>query len=66
MTAKRNPLIPYRIVCDDGSILFEWIRQSWRFGISIEKELRESGWYFVSKFGVNLQGYLSSILRSIT
>lgn len=33
----------------DGSILFEWIHQNCRFGISLEKDIKDSSWYFVSK-----------------
>ena len=54
-------ILPYRFECNDGSILYEWIHRTWRFGISIAGEPAESSWYFVSKFGVNGNGYLSSI-----
>ena len=54
-------IFPHRFECDDGSILYEWTHRTWRFGISIEGEHAESSWYFVSKFGVNGYGYLSSI-----
>ena len=35
--------------CEDGSTLFEWIAKDCRFGISLEKELSESSWYFLTK-----------------
>jgi hypothetical protein len=44
---------------DDGSILVEWIRQGERFGISLEKNPIESGWYHVSTNGVNESGSLT-------
>ena len=34
---------------DDGSILVEWIFDQYRIGVSIENDLDESCWYFVSK-----------------
>jgi hypothetical protein len=36
---------------DDGSILFEWIEKNHRFGISIEKDIKESSWYFIGRSG---------------
>lgn len=41
----------HKIDCDDGSILFEWIHENHRFAISIEEDITESSWYFVSKDG---------------
>jgi hypothetical protein len=40
---------PRLVKCDDGSTLCEWITKNWRFGISIEKNIEESNWYFVYK-----------------
>ena len=41
---------PHIAYCEDGSILIEWLLSgSKRFGISIEREPSESGWYFVSQ-----------------
>jgi len=37
--------------CSDGSILLEWIKKDWRFGISIEKDPAESSWYLVTRKG---------------
>jgi S-formylglutathione hydrolase FrmB len=42
---------PYAIQCDDGSISIEFISKTARFGITVENDPGESGWYFVSKSG---------------
>lgn len=34
---------------EDGSTSIEWIGDGIRFAISLEKNLEDSGWYFVSK-----------------
>jgi hypothetical protein len=34
---------------DDKSILIEWVKDDKRFGICIEYNIDDSGWYFVSK-----------------
>jgi hypothetical protein len=45
--------------CDDGSTLFEWCyKKEWRFGISIEKNKRESSWYFVMRYPIMAGTYL--------
>jgi hypothetical protein len=43
---------------DDGSILVEWINPRWRFGVSLEPAVCGSSWFFVSKAGSLLGGYL--------
>ncbi len=40
-------MIPHINRLDDGSILIEWIDTNVRFGISIERDIKESGWFFV-------------------
>lgn len=40
---------PWIHKCEDGSTLIEWIAKDMRFGISIEKDLKESSWYFVAR-----------------
>ena len=45
----KKPMKPMIHKCEDGSTLFEWIAKDMRFGISIEKDLKESSWYFVAK-----------------
>ncbi|MCJ7691152.1 MAG: hypothetical protein MUO60_17815 [Clostridiaceae bacterium] len=34
---------------DEGSISIEWLFEQFRIGISIETDIDESCWYFVSK-----------------
>lgn len=34
--------------CEDGSYIYEYMKPTWRFGISLEKDPTESGWFFVS------------------
>jgi len=43
---------------DDDSILIEWIGDGVRFAISLEENLEESSWYFVSKDGIAECGLL--------
>ena len=40
---------PYVTKCPDGSILIEFVNKDWRFGISLEKDRKESSWYLVDK-----------------
>lgn len=40
---------PFVTYCADDSLLIEWIDSDCRFGISIEPNLKESSWYFVTK-----------------
>lgn len=52
---------------DDGSTLYEWVDKDFRFGISVEKILPESGWYFVQRNGVLYSGELpEELLRCLT
>ena len=53
---------PYVRQVEDGSILFEWISKNHRFCISIEPNIVESSWFFVSKDGTMESGYLPSEL----
>lgn len=58
-TSKINKL--YASVVDDGSILFEWIYDSFRIGFSIEDEVDTSSWYIVSNDelgSIGAAGYL--------
>jgi hypothetical protein len=44
--------MPHIIYSEDGSILIEWVLPNHkRFGITIERDPSESGWYFVSRDG---------------
>ncbi len=51
---------PVFIKCEDGSILIEWIHKNCRFGITLESNREESGWYFVSNdlIGITESGEL--------
>ena len=42
---------PHMIRSDDDALLIEWIGTEERFGISLEKVLDESSWYYVRKDG---------------
>lgn len=44
---------------DDGSTLIEWIADDCRFGVSIEPDLKESSWYYVTKHGPD--GHIDSV-----
>jgi hypothetical protein len=45
----KKPMKPLIAKCEDGSTLFEWIDKDMRFGIALEKDLKESCWYFIAK-----------------
>jgi hypothetical protein len=45
----KHPIKPMINKLNDGSILFEWCAKDCRFGISIEPNLKESTWYYVSR-----------------
>jgi hypothetical protein len=52
------------VLAEDGSLLLEWIFNNFRIGFSIEQEIRDSGWYFVSKEtygGINASGLLDRV-----
>ena len=49
---------PMVIHTEDGGILVEWTWKHMRFGISLEKERKESGWYMVDKSGRMESEYL--------
>ena len=52
---------PHITECDDGSTLFEWVlSRDAIFFISIEEDLAESGWGYVTKSGVMDDGPLLS------
>lgn len=42
---------PNIVELEDGGILIEWVKETKRFGITIERNISDSGWYFVSKEG---------------
>ena len=49
---EENPkpkMKPYVLKSEDGSITVEWIHKDCRFAINIEKDPKESSWYFVAK-----------------
>jgi hypothetical protein len=46
---------PYITECNDGSIGIEWIKDSARFSINIEKDIYESSWVYVEKDGIDPQ-----------
>ena len=56
---------PHIIKCKDESILIEWIDKNQRFGISLEKDRKESSWYFVSKDGTTEGGELPEELLNL-
>lgn len=35
------------VECWDGSFVYEYMKPNWRFGLSLEKDPKESGWFFV-------------------
>jgi len=35
--------------CDDGSLAIEFVSNDFRIGICFEKDLEQSGWYYVDK-----------------
>lgn len=39
---------PHIVESDDGSTLIEWVFDHHRFGISLDLNISESSWYFVS------------------
>ena len=50
-------------IIEDGCLLIEWIFPDFRFGFSMEKDLNESNYYFVSnkKYGeLNVSGLINS------
>jgi len=52
VTGGRNAAMkPYVIRLGDGSLLIEWISKRARFGISLEPDIADSGWYYVNKDG---------------
>ncbi|MBU0907744.1 MAG: hypothetical protein KKE05_06330 [Nanoarchaeota archaeon] len=53
---------PYVSRNDEGCIIFEWRDKDRRFGIAVEKELKESGWYYVDKDGTMESGELPAEL----
>ena len=57
------------VLVDDGSVLFEWIFDDFRFGFVIEQEADQSHWYLVSNSkldGLSAAGNLSEIdLRAL-
>lgn len=51
---------------DDGSTLYEWIDKDFRFGISVEIDPVETGWYFVHRDGTMESGKLpDELLRRL-
>lgn len=54
---------PYLSRTDSGSVIIEWVSDEARFGINVEKDLKESGWFYVSKSGVADCGELPDELR---
>ena len=57
---------PHIIYGEDGSILIEWrLPNHKRFGITIERDVSESGWYFVSRDGDAELGELPPELISV-
>ena len=40
---------PFVTELDDGTILIEFIKDDRRFGINLENDFSESGWYYASK-----------------
>jgi hypothetical protein len=51
-------ITPNICLLDDGATLIEFITKKWRIGISLEKDLNESCWYFVTKKGESDSGYI--------
>ena len=35
------------VECQDGAYVYEYMKPTWRFGVSLEKDPSESGWFFV-------------------
>jgi len=50
---------------EDGSTLIEWVSKDYRFGISFEEILGESGWFFVVKGGESWSGPLPKELLDL-
>lgn len=48
---------PCVVKCEDGSTLIEFIDKDWRFGIVIDKNRKESSWYFVDKDRLNPEDF---------
>ena len=49
---------PHVFKTEDGCVSLEWIDREHRFGITLEKDRKESGWYLVGKCGVIESGVL--------
>ena len=58
-------LSPQVFHCEDGSTLIEWVDKNYRFGISIENNLTDSGWWFAIKSGYGCSGVLPKELLNI-
>lgn len=55
---SRKPVVPTICHLDDGATLIEFIWKNARIGVSIEKDLKESCWYYVIKHGDSMSGYI--------
>lgn len=58
LSAKELPVNVHKI--DDGSVLIEWIAESFRIGFSIEPDFEESSWYVVDNKDLTEGGYIFS------
>ena len=57
---------PYYTKLEDGSAIVEWVSPDVRFGINIELNPEESGWFFVTKdFSKNESGLLPPELQRL-
>jgi hypothetical protein len=54
----KKPTRPHISHLDDGCTLIEFIWKRHRIGIAIEKDLKESSWYYVSKHGTSESGLI--------
>jgi hypothetical protein len=57
LTSKTHYLPPIRLFkMEDESILIEWMFHNFRIGFSVEEDINESSWYFISNKNMEDQG----------
>jgi hypothetical protein len=55
---RETAIKPLIHVAEDGSVLIEWITRDVRFYLTIEKDINESSWGFLSRYGFMSSGEL--------
>lgn len=50
---------------DDGSLSIEWISKDVRWGLTFEKDLSESGWYYITRDNVQGDTLPAGLVRAL-